>query len=671
MKTITRILLIVPIALCFTIGVSSASAATFSVNTTTDSADANPGNGVCADSGGSCSLRAAIVEANFSLGPDIINLGGATYTQSLVAADEDQNAGGDWDITSVITINGASQATTILQAAATPNTANERVFDVSSGASLTLNNATVRHGRYAAVGPLRGGGIQNSGALTLTGVTVTANRVTGFEGSAVGGGIYNNGTALTLTNSTVTGNTVENAFPGVSTGGGVASMSASIVIITNSSISGNTANSVSSLANGAGIYLENIFHLTATDSHFDNNIITGPGENRGGGMRAVSTVASAHMNVTGCTFNGNSGTGTGAESGVGVQVLTATSTMATLNATFDRVTIGGNTAISSGGRGVGLYAHAQGGNLALNVLNSTISNNTGASNGGGVAIINDNGLSSASGTFNFTNSTISGNVAGDNGGGVYFERLANPPLAVNMNFVTIANNRAGDDNAGSESGGGIIRTGTGTLSLKNSIVADNSVGTSATAPDISGTVVSQNYNHIEDTSGAIFTPLSNDTTGTDPQLGPLQNNGGPTLTHLPLYGSPVIDTISSGANGCGTDITVDQRGLPRPSGASCDKGSAERTAYPAGPWSLSGTVKTTTGMPIRNAAVTISGGALVSPITVFTGNLGTYQFTNLTGEEYTVSVSVKRYHFNEASRVIAVGSNITDADFIANAPFSR
>jgi hypothetical protein len=136
----------------------------------------------------------------------------------------------------------------------------------------------------------------------------------------------------------------------------------------------------------------------------------------------------------------------------------------------------------------------------------------------------------------------------------------------------------------------------------------------------------------------------------------------------------VIDAIPNGVGNCGSpSFALDQRGQPRPSvsGAPCDVGAVERAGYAAGPWTLSGVVKTTTGMPVRSAAVTISGGDLPAPVTVFTGNFGTYQFTNLTGNEYTVEVSVKRYHFNDASRVIALESNITNADFIANAPFTR
>ena len=55
------------------------------------------------------------------------------------------------------------------------------------------------------------------------------------------------------------------------------------------------------------------------------------------------------------------------------------------------------------------------------------------------------------------------------------------------------------------------------------------------------------------------------------RLGPLANNGGPTLTHLPLPDSPSIDF------GSDADCpTTDQRGVVRPQGAACDVGAVER-----------------------------------------------------------------------------------------------
>ena len=58
-------------------------------------------------------------------------------------------------------------------------------------------------------------------------------------------------------------------------------------------------------------------------------------------------------------------------------------------------------------------------------------------------------------------------------------------------------------------------------------------------------------------------------------LGNLMNNGGSTLTHLPLANSPIIDAIPNGTNGCGTTYTADQRGSTRPVESSCDKGAVE------------------------------------------------------------------------------------------------
>lgn len=82
-------------------------ATVFVVDTTTDSVDANPGDGLCADAGGDCSLRAAIMEANALPGVEKIQLAPATtYTLSLAGAGEDLAATGDLDITEGVVIVG-------------------------------------------------------------------------------------------------------------------------------------------------------------------------------------------------------------------------------------------------------------------------------------------------------------------------------------------------------------------------------------------------------------------------------------------------------------------------------------------------------------------------------------------------------------------------------------
>jgi hypothetical protein len=668
MNTIARTLILFSLV-CF--AAAGASARTFEVLVNIDSNDLLPGDGLCSDIAGECTLRAAISEANEWPGADTIILPAGAYTHSIDASTENNNAAGDWDISSDITIVGAGRDTTILQAGANYNEASERVLEVLFGGSLTLSNVTVRYGRdYIPTGTVSGAGIQNAGTLSLDNVMVRDNNAVTMTGIGLGGGIYSTGVSLTLNNTTVTANHVTGAFTGGGIGGGVASTTSfpSTIVITNSSISGNSVQGVVSAASGGGLYVTGIFDLTATGSHFDSNSLLGEQASEGTGARLISYTNPSFFNFTDCTFNGNAARSTSNGAlGVGLSLSTGNST---LTGKLDRVSINGNHAFGSVSCGGGLYVNPVTAALSLEVTNSSISQNVNdGSLGGGVEISNRNAPALVFSTVSFRNTTISGNSvgtvsAGGKGGGIHVESSSAVSMDVFLNFVTVT------DNFAAGSGGGILNApGQSSVDLSNSIVAGNSAGSSG--QDISGSITSQDYNHIKNVAGASFTPGAHDTSGFDPQLGPLQNNGGTTLSHLLAATSPLLDTIPQGVGGCGVQVTTDQRLLARPFGAGCDKGSTESHALAFGPWNLSGVVKTTTGMPIRSVAVQISGGDLPAPITVFTGNLGTYQFTNLPGAEYTIIVTAKRYHINDAIVVVPLGTNITDADFIANAPFSR
>ena len=127
MKTIAKTFLLTLITLSF---VTVISAATFFVTDEDDTRDFLAGNGMCGDIVNRCTLRAAIDEANSLAGADTIILLAGTYTQTLTtASNEDTNSGGDWDILGDLTIIGAGQDVTILQAAAAPNTATEGVIE--------------------------------------------------------------------------------------------------------------------------------------------------------------------------------------------------------------------------------------------------------------------------------------------------------------------------------------------------------------------------------------------------------------------------------------------------------------------------------------------------------------------------------------------------------------
>lgn len=141
--------------------------------------------------------------------------------------------------------------------------------------------------------------------------------------------------------------------------------------------------------------------------------------------------------------------------------------------------------------------------------------------------------------------------------------------------VTLANNTADSDLDGFGDGGGVGNGGF--VYSRNSLLGGN-VDTGGEAPDFSGTLISQGYNLIQSTIGYTITGvLTGNLTGVDPLLGPLENNGGSTLTHALLPGSPAID--AGNPTGCtdhlGNLLTTDQRGVTRPQGPTCDIGAVE------------------------------------------------------------------------------------------------
>ena len=275
--------------------------------------------------------------------------------------------------------------------------------------------------------------------------------------------------------------------------------------------------------------------LTITGAAASTTIIDGGGVNR---VVLVSS-ASARVGLANLTIrNGFGATGGGGISNFGT--LTVTNS-----------TVSGNTARGMPGKGGGIF---NGGTLT--VTNSTVTGNSvsgafGAGFGGGIE---------NQGTAAVNNSTVSGNRATAGGGGIY-----NLQGSVTINNSTVSGNSvhfAGD-------GGGIA----GTVTLQNSIVASNSGGNCKSG------VVSKGYNLSSDNSCNFSS--SGDRNNTDPKLGPLQNNGGPTFTMALLPGSPAIDAgnPSGCTDGQGHLLKTDQRGQPRPDkedSGGCDMGAYER-----------------------------------------------------------------------------------------------
>ena len=206
----------------------------------------------------------------------------------------------------------------------------------------------------------------------------------------------------------------------------------------------------------------------------------------------------------------------------------------------------------------------------LVVTNSSIVDNTARSGGG----IYNGSISTAS----IVNSTISSNIADEDGGGIFNWGQ------VSLSSSTIANNSADGDGNGTGNGGGIAL---GTTFLRNTIIAGNK-DSGGQAPDCKGTLNSEGYNLIQSAIGCgIVGDSTGDQIGVNPNLSPLQDNGGPSDTHALLPGSPAID--SGNPAGCtdqfGAPLIADQRGMSRTfdgdgdGNAICDVGAFEAQEF--------------------------------------------------------------------------------------------
>jgi CSLREA domain-containing protein len=196
----------------------------FTVDSTADLPDLDPGDGVCAATGNACTLRAAVMEANARRGQDRIELEGGTYVLTR-EGEEDVAAAGDLDVLDEVVIAGTG-ATTI-----SAGETGERVFDVAPSGErvdLELRLLTVTDGRAVA-----GAGIRNRGHLQLFQVSIRDN-----QAESGGGGIFNDEGFVELRDTEVRDNRVT-GNPGA-LGGGIFSQGASAaVVIRASSVIGN------------------------------------------------------------------------------------------------------------------------------------------------------------------------------------------------------------------------------------------------------------------------------------------------------------------------------------------------------------------------------------------------------------------------------------------------
>jgi CSLREA domain-containing protein len=543
---------------------------------------------------GDCSLREAILTANKLASADKVKLNTGTYTLTRAIPPNIPiipNDVGGLTIRDRLTIEGNDEDTTIID-----GNGLDTVIHVSpdNPGPVEISGVTVRNGKVvtnpAGKKISNGGGIYSSAnaTLTLKNVTVTSN--TGVWG----GGIYNSGGALTLNDTTVTGN---NAPPyGANREGGVGGgiLSFGTLALNNSTVSGNSAGA------GGGIYGEG--SATLQSSTISLNKFTGDASTGwGGGIRFRGPLTLTDSSVAGnhSTWVGNCGAIKHSEGTLTIQTSTIHGNSAeysggicTDSAKIVNSVISGNSSFISGAAvhmntwpsttgDFTLDMSAVKGNLGIAILHRggtlTLKNSEISANKKRWSA--EAGLVCDDGTATLTNVTISGNEYD----GIAIVGSASRSPTLDANNVTVSHN----------DGYGITHSLWAGTTLENTIAANNTSGdciawTSAPAITSAGHNLIENLTSPTPKPGTTSCGISGVTTGniigSDPVLGSLGNNGGPTATQALLSGSPAIDAANN--TSC---HSTDQRGAARPidgdsdGTATCDMGAYEGGATAPAP----------------------------------------------------------------------------------------
>ncbi len=600
---------------------------------------------------GKLSLREAIYLANLNPGPDIVSVPTGTYKITIAGDGEDADATGDFDVLDNLTIQASSSSAkpiidgngldrvfnipsshngislTLSGLTVTGGIAERAGGDAgngggvdaeSTGNKLTFTNTTITGNIATSPGSGEGGGVYNlAGDIVLNGSHVDNNHAAANV-SGDGGGIYLAGgpAVLSITNkSTVNNNSAYNSGGGIEdlstnaftvtdsqvnnnhagTGGGGALVNSQMITITNSSFTGNTSG-------GDGAGLDDDFGgtggvITLTKATFSTNSAVGDG----GGMEADDS----QVIISGSTFSGNTagGSGGGIFNAATVSVTNSSFTTNTATGgngggivqglagdiTIQCSTFTGNSAPNAGidAQGGAIFAANSMGTNLIDVENSTLKQNSAASDGGAIyangnkvvvnkstfdhntatqgeggaiddalggIVVTDSsftnntskadggGFSADGGDVSVTRGIISGNIATNGMGGGFAAGQSNTGI-VSVIDSTICNNTAGGN------GGGFTADGA-TLTMTGSTVSNNRSGSEGGGIYIVTTGVSPaTPTPLNFTPGSLISNSTIGANGARLNGGGIYFNGGGDLSDLNLYN--VTIAFNASANGGG------------------------------------------------------------------------------------------------------------------------
>jgi CSLREA domain-containing protein len=525
------------------LGPQTAQALTITVDTLDDA--------VAAD--GDCSLREAIENANDTTDGDahddcapgdpdgedeiVFSVAGTIVLDGseLPSIEEDLVIDGDGEIT--IDADGAS-----------------RHLQVLGGANATVTGVTFFGGHLA--------GDDGGSISVLDSSLVLVDCILGENVAQFGGAISILGGALTVSESSFTANGADEDGGAIAMGDGASTVLTNVDFINNAAV-----------GSGGAILLSDLADVVRLNVHGGTFF-----QNEAGAGGAIFAWAPFDID-SGATFNGNTASGVGG-------AIAARDAFVVTDSAFDgndamnggaihiedssaditRSTFTGNAAVVAGGA---IYSTSADGMTLVVISESVIDDNdalagAGFANAAGIAAIvgttvsrnsatggTGGGISNGGG-LEIANSTISTNAADQGGGG-----LANSGEASVMN-TSFVGNAALDD------GAGIRNENTGTLAISNSLVALGNAGDNCAFFGTESGTEGSNLADDDSCDSDLFVEVD------DLELGPLADNGGPTLTHRPADTSPAVD---------GGDDAVclddDQRGEERIALEHCDVGAVE------------------------------------------------------------------------------------------------